>query len=404
MGQPCYTNTTEIYIDFIQREQTVITEFVLCPNTVHDIGRWSGLIIFDNGSFDTFADGTHALYFGTNVVYKCGADGALSNNCTLRGGETHSWSAPDRAAENVRLEGIAFEGATQDGFYLFDGGDVTFKDCLIKNTEPEFSVVYMEYNAPVNSSIPKLRVLFEDTVFEGNRQSPDPGNATTYGLISIIGPDNEAVFNNCTFINNEYGGVIMANGNVSDGNAIYSDGGKVAIADSCFINNTFAGFAPVQIYGNGTEFSSSGNFITEDDDLFCNFIGVVAAAAANASLDEATCYEAEKLSCESSPSSSGSSSSGKSSKSSKSSGPSHSPSPSGPSSSGKSSKSSGSSPSSSGSSSSGKSSKSSKSSGSSPSSSGSSPSGSSSSGKSSKSAKSSWSYSTKSSKSRRHLS
>jgi hypothetical protein len=103
---------------------------------------------------------------------------------------------------------------TSTGFYLFDGGDVTFKDCLIKNTEPEFSVVYMEYNAPVNSSIPKLRVLFEDTVFEGNRQSPDPGNATTYGLISIIGPDNEAVFNNCTFINNEYGGVIMANGNV----------------------------------------------------------------------------------------------------------------------------------------------------------------------------------------------
>lgn len=111
---------------------------------------------------------------------------------------------------------------------------------------------------------------FIGCTFRNNKQGP-----TTQGGVPLLGPlhllteFSPVVIRNTQFIGNQYDG---SDGS-ANGYAIFSSGSKVEVYDSCFIDNNFVGFAPLQIFG-GAEYVLSGNFITEDDAIGCDFAAV----------------------------------------------------------------------------------------------------------------------------------
>lgn len=115
-----------------------------------------------------------------------------------------------------------------------------------------------------------MAVTFNNCIWRRNRQG-----STTQGGIPILGtylaltPFNPTVFNNCSFEDNLYDG---SDGN-QNGYAIQSVGSKITLTDSCFSDNSYIGFGPVQCFG-GAEFEGSGNHITQDDLIICDFVAL----------------------------------------------------------------------------------------------------------------------------------
>jgi hypothetical protein len=87
----CISNLTEIYLAervlFANETSLSTREYILCPNTN-----------FKTGFFDqenVYRDGQYPIIPRSNMIIKCGGDGAQSNNCTIRGGADGIVRFPD---------------------------------------------------------------------------------------------------------------------------------------------------------------------------------------------------------------------------------------------------------------------------------------------------------------------
>jgi len=123
----CYSNLTIVFeVNEIasQFDQKV---FTLCPNTVFDIGYTIDA--------ECCFEGQMPLLLRSNTLVKCGEDGKSSNNCTMKGGESHILTSRgiwDEDVFNVEIQGLTFDGPTSLTYLLAAKGDITFTDCIIK--------------------------------------------------------------------------------------------------------------------------------------------------------------------------------------------------------------------------------------------------------------------------------
>jgi len=127
----CYDNTTLLAAHLVMKDSFIPDEFILCPNSVFDIGSTPRDDVL------CCKDGMSPLYGEANSRILCGEDGKSSNNCTLRGGAVQFSSVfanVKHPIESMQVSGVTFEGATLSSIFLGNVGDVTFKDCIVKVT------------------------------------------------------------------------------------------------------------------------------------------------------------------------------------------------------------------------------------------------------------------------------
>jgi hypothetical protein len=133
----CFNSTDDIYAVVKNKLSSTSLDIILCPDTVFEIG-------FEDPETLLYGNGTSPLVLASNLAYKCGEDGALANNCTLRGGDVHVTSANKFVGEehsNVIIQGLTFESKNGLVMSLFNGGDVTILDCVFQVSATQYYVL-----------------------------------------------------------------------------------------------------------------------------------------------------------------------------------------------------------------------------------------------------------------------
>ena len=122
----CFTNTTELF-SFLSQvvDGSEDVTVILCSGTVFEIGDLDESEIQVEG-------GSMPLIAFPRVQYLCGDDGALTNDCIIRGGNTQFWIPPGAEVGTVTVQGLTFEDANFVSIYLQGTGDITFIDCVVK--------------------------------------------------------------------------------------------------------------------------------------------------------------------------------------------------------------------------------------------------------------------------------
>lgn len=138
-----------------------------------------------------------------------------------------------------------------------------------------------------------MEVSFFDSLFENNRQGDtSQGGIPLLGIIAVLVEFSSVSIRRTKFQGNIFDG---SDGN-QNGYAIQSSGADVEIYDSCFIDNDFIGFAPVQLFG-ATTYVVRNNFVTLNDDLlFCDFIAYSTSLNPESN-DEITCIASDAIVC-----------------------------------------------------------------------------------------------------------
>jgi hypothetical protein len=125
-ARPCFTNLTEIEDLTKLKNPYFVETYVLCPNTIFQIG-----VVGPN---NTIVGGYNAIQPRANTVYTCGEDGKSSNNCIIRGGSYqvyHAFVTYNRENKvGVVFKGITFDDSIEGGLVLVAPGDTTFIDCV----------------------------------------------------------------------------------------------------------------------------------------------------------------------------------------------------------------------------------------------------------------------------------
>lgn len=126
----CFSNLTEIYFDSASKGPDDAATYVICPDTVYEIGT----------IVDTRLEGGMApLLLRSNRVYQCGATGSAENNCVFRFGRFQVISDPNifaaggEPAQNVSVRGVTFDAAEEAAISLDNAGSITFHDCVVQN-------------------------------------------------------------------------------------------------------------------------------------------------------------------------------------------------------------------------------------------------------------------------------
>ena len=125
----CFDNTTILFDYMEAKDPFTFEEYILCPNTEFKLG------VIPGPSATCCVDGMAPIAARANSVVKCGADGKVSNNCVMVGGQFQVLSTFFSFFEysnNVGFEGITFKGANFAAILLENDGDIYFKDCLVK--------------------------------------------------------------------------------------------------------------------------------------------------------------------------------------------------------------------------------------------------------------------------------
>jgi hypothetical protein len=138
---------------------------------------------------------------------------------------------------------------------------------------------------------------FDNCLLIDNQQgSTTQGGFPIFGIVAIAAPLNPTIFRNTVFRNNDFGG---KDGNVAEGYGILSIGSRLEVTDTCFIDNNFTGFGPVQVVG-GADFEFNNNFVSRDDEVFCDFASV-ATVFAPQSLADVSCLTYDLDACNGNP-------------------------------------------------------------------------------------------------------
>jgi hypothetical protein len=151
----CFTSTTDLFDILELASPFVDKEYILCPNTVFNIG-----VHDDNGV--CCQQGQMTLYAKSKTHIKCGESGSSSNNCTIRGGEfqllTGSQIFEESILTEVKFSGLTWEACTNIGMVLATQGDITFVDNIIK------VCFYSRFQYPSNEKRPNENKLLKPNV------------------------------------------------------------------------------------------------------------------------------------------------------------------------------------------------------------------------------------------------
>lgn len=231
-------------------------------------------------------------------------------------------------AFNVEIRGVTFADSSFSGLLLANGGDITFRDCAIRNhvgispiltyhlppglvdrrrrklTEEMQGMSIMER---VGRSMHEYQMLFEgkdsmfkvtdeedfdEEDFEGHRKLDEidwqrqsltldgvefaankqgkRGGDEKFGMITIEQRFDDLEIKNCYFHDNVYGDPLDQRGY-----AVYLTGGSTLIMnDNCFVNNNLVGEGVVIAESETSLISYERNVVTQDDGLECQFIAV----------------------------------------------------------------------------------------------------------------------------------
>ena len=133
-GSSCFSNTTEIFDHLSAQDPFSSNTYILCPNTVFNIGYANSGSCCEDGDFP--------LYGRTNTRYQCGEDGSSANNCTFVGGTIQLVMSPlafnEQEAANVVVQGVTFTEAGLMSVQLVLAGDITCLDCIFEVRNLEF--------------------------------------------------------------------------------------------------------------------------------------------------------------------------------------------------------------------------------------------------------------------------
>jgi hypothetical protein len=125
----CYTDLDQLFEDEGNADVSVPRTRILCPNTNFKMG-------IPNPNGGGFIDGFGPLAPRPNGTYICGQSGSSSNNCVLVGGDFHLVSFGqgdfDERKDAVTYQGLTFEAAEKSTILLFNAGDITFSDCIVR--------------------------------------------------------------------------------------------------------------------------------------------------------------------------------------------------------------------------------------------------------------------------------
>jgi hypothetical protein len=137
----CWTDLDELAAQMeagaAGRDTSVPVDIILCPNTVYTMGRME----YENF---TYVGGFATITPKPNTHWKCGEDGALSNNCTIRDGETAFVHFGDfRSGEGVSFQGIVFEYQEFSTLLAGSAGEVTFRDCVLRVSGGKLCCVFI---------------------------------------------------------------------------------------------------------------------------------------------------------------------------------------------------------------------------------------------------------------------
>mmetsp|Transcript_1611 Transcript_1611/g.2295 ORF Transcript_1611/g.2295 Transcript_1611/m.2295 type:complete len:425 (-) Transcript_1611:265-1539(-) len=289
----CYDNTT-ILAEVVTRAGTFDKDYVMCPNTVYDIGTIAR---------DGLEGGDSPIIFHTGMRILCGDDGNVANNCIFRGGSQQVEFAPglnDRfVVFRAVLKGFILEGAINHNVVLGHRGDLTLEDCIIQNNNagaPIFSL-YGGFGAidPVPPEDEVVVLTFRRTLFRNNVMGAvTAGVLNEAGIITSPIRNTVFVFEDCVFKQNRYTGI---DGVTNQGWVLKTPGPRVTIIRTCFYDNEFSGFGLIQANA-GTTYSEASNYVFNNgNDLTCPFMATSTESAPD-SVSDFVCVAATATTCQ----------------------------------------------------------------------------------------------------------
>jgi hypothetical protein len=156
--------------------------------------------------------------------------------------------------------------------------------------------------AQSQSSDNVLVLSFEGCVFTNCTQGDYGDRFATYGLITALTEYNVIEVSNSIFVSNVYNGLTPYG---VTGYAISSNSSRVVVSDTCFLDNDFAGFGVVEVYGSDGDaaYEFTDNFVTGDDGTQCPFAAIMAGATrpdeitSTSDVSVSSCVAAEATTC-----------------------------------------------------------------------------------------------------------
>jgi hypothetical protein len=141
----------------------------------------------------------------------------------------------------------------------------------------------------ITQTIAMERCIFMNCSQGGHSENIPP----SYGVASAITPDNIFVITNSVFAGNTYDGTTQYG---QTGYAVSMINSDLVMTNSCFIDNNFAGYGTVQVFGNAS-FKVTNNFVTGTDaGIHCQFISQSSTIPSNPA--DTTCTDADATSCQ----------------------------------------------------------------------------------------------------------
>uniref|UniRef100_A0A7S3L086 Right handed beta helix domain-containing protein n=1 Tax=Amphora coffeiformis TaxID=265554 RepID=A0A7S3L086_9STRA len=284
----CFSDSRSLTDALLERQQQQpdyddlpFLELELCPGFTERVI----LNYYDNPSVGA----TPGLLTQSNLHIKCGPTGALEDQCVFWGrgvdylvlNSVNSFG--EAAARNVTVEGITFQGAQNSFVQMQNAGDVTFRNCLFRQSSDYIPIVVDAHgNNPIiasagssnsnnnNDSLAMLRqtVTFEGCIFEDLDFGPVSRFPNISTVVLATNGLNTVIFRNCIFRNN-----YITTKEEFSGNMITSMGAQVIVEQTCFYENSMrAGASPILLFGDSALSSFEGNNIFVDGNWSCDYV------------------------------------------------------------------------------------------------------------------------------------
>uniref|UniRef100_A0A7S3L0V6 Right handed beta helix domain-containing protein n=1 Tax=Amphora coffeiformis TaxID=265554 RepID=A0A7S3L0V6_9STRA len=264
----CYRTTRSLVNEMSRRNDfTKFVEYTLCPR--------AEILVDVFSDSDPTAGIFPPIPAQSNVLIKCGDDGSLANRCIIANGNAaviNSFFAfQEQNAQNVTFEGITFERGRRSLLELYNGGDITFRDCVFRSTSggTPIEVDFQGWDdlPDVRQVVTFERCIFQNLVFGSNNLISGEEYPMLTTLIMATHPKNTLIVRDCVFRNNE---IIEF-----PGSYIASLGAQIQVEKTCFSSSSAGQYlSPILLAGEGdaSDYSDGGdNYVGGTWD--CTFIG-----------------------------------------------------------------------------------------------------------------------------------
>jgi hypothetical protein len=175
----CLTTTSELSLkESMVKDLTVTREYILCGNTIYNIGFLDSFGTVLSGGYDM-------IQLRPNLHLKCGATGSRENKCLVASGDiqldgTSLSGVPSNNVDNVVITGLTFLDASQHTVWINKPGNVLFRDCEFRVRWLVLIVLLVTYKTKRFTLL--LKTIFSSSPRKTSKPSP------LYYLITLILP------------------------------------------------------------------------------------------------------------------------------------------------------------------------------------------------------------------------